>query len=1225
MDSALFQPGLIVLRRLRRAMRAGLVAQRALWLLAVALAVGVGLGLLDFALRLPAAVRGGILALVLSLLVISIWRRVLLALRFRPPLEELALRLESLGEPTPQAAGVLASGVDFARRLAAEGDTPPTFASALSRRVVESAGTLVPSIRIWRVLRWKPVAFACAAAVACISGMVALRATTPELFQIGARRVLLPWSDASWPKRSRVIDLTGLDVHPLGSALSLRALLHERGSEGSSSTGRIEAIYRLVGPDGTVGPERRLVLTSQARTVSAPATQGEPAALQGTLHERIVDAAALEYAADMPAAATTRFEYTLQTTDDAMPWRSVALVRPPAVIGITASVSPPAYAAQSPDFAPRTANLGTGSDQRATLSGVLAGSRVELAITLNKPVPVPGGDPGAPTLRDWLSASLGEPFASAVGDADPTLETDFSTPGVWRLAWTLDQSLRLPVRALDAFGVPSDGESMLRIEAQADRQPEATVIKPDQDVEVLASATVEVVAEARDDVAVRDLSAEYRVARRATGSVGAAPEPADDFLVLNASVEPAKTLRVASRLDLDALKARPGEEYWLTALAHDAYELKGQRHDPVRSAVRKVKIISEQQLTDQVWAELAGVRRAAQRMAEQEQAARAATAEGKDQRAVARDQAGITEGTARQDQTVSRLADRLNTNGLSDSELARVLDDARTALRQAREASGAAGEQLKESHAAQERADTSGAKAAADKASEQQERAQTELEALAELLDKGQDTWSTTRSLERMLAEQKALREATTAAGKETVGRSADELSTSQRQQVEQLADQQEELSRRAEEALRKMREKAQQMKETDPGAAAAMNDAAQRGRSANVPERMEKAAKDVRSNRQQAANQEQDKASKALQDMLEQMNAAAKSKDQTLSRQLASLIETIQSLIARQQTEIKALDLWAAGGAGDGLDAGMIRLRTLTLGATEQARAAGREARAVVAPLDGAAAAQGESVGALRAAAAKADTVRPHEDLSLTKLTEALERANEAQQQTQDKNARAQRAELRKGYRELLDMQTDVRARTADAAKMEAGRRQRAAARELSGPQDRVRTVAAEMEQKTAEIGDTELFKFAHKRLDDAASFAALRLAEGEAGAAVQARQASAIRVLQGVLEALADTAPRSDDFRESSGGQGQGGGGGAGGKPKLIPPAAELKLLRGMQAEALELTRLVGDDPGAAATRNEAAELQGALAQRAATLLKKLKEQGPTGEPKPQAKPAQ
>ncbi|MBY0308578.1 MAG: hypothetical protein K2Q09_07535, partial [Phycisphaerales bacterium] len=408
MDSTLFQPGLMVLRRLRRVMRAGLVAQRALWLLAVAVAVSVGLGLLDFALRLPAAVRGGILALVLSLLVISIWRRVLLSLRFRPPLEELALRLESLGEPAPQAAGVLASGVDFARRLAADGNTPPTFASALSRRVVESASTFVPAIRIWRVLRWKPVAFACAAAAACVIGMVSLRAATPELFQIGARRVLLPWSDASWPKRSRVLDLTGLDVHPLGSALSLRAWFHERGSAGPSSSGRVVALYRLVGPDGTVGPERRLVLTSQARTVSAPVGQGEPAALQGTLHERIVDAAALEYAAEMPAATATRFEYTLQTTDDATPWRSVALVRPPAVIGATASVSPPAYAARSPDFAPRTTNLGTGSDQRATLSGVLAGSRVELTITLNKPVPVPGDGPGAPTLRDWLSASLGE-------------------------------------------------------------------------------------------------------------------------------------------------------------------------------------------------------------------------------------------------------------------------------------------------------------------------------------------------------------------------------------------------------------------------------------------------------------------------------------------------------------------------------------------------------------------------------------------------------------------------------------------------------------------------------------------------------------------------------------------------------------------------------------------------------------------------------------------------
>ncbi len=1207
-----FHPGLMALRRVRRALRAGLVAQRALWLVAVAVAAAIGMGLADFALRLPAAARGGALALGVVLVVVSLGRRVLLAVRFRPPLEDLALRLEARGEPGPNAVNLLASGVDFSRGL---GDAPATpggaFALGLKRGVVDRAGALSGSIRAWRLVRWRPIALAAGAAAGCLLGAAGLRATTPDLFGIGARRVLLPWSGAAWPKRFAVADLTTVQVHPLGSALPLRAAMLTRA--GDEADGRVEATYRLVGPDGTRGPLRRLVLTSQARRVPLPdAPQRE-----GTLHERILDAAALEYAADLPAAATTTLEYTLTTRDDATALRTIRLVRPPAVVAVSAYVAPPAYAAASPEFAPRGADLGTGTDQRATLGGVLAGSRVELTIALNKPVPAPAGTPGA--ARDWLGAALGEAFARATDDPAADLRLDFSTPGVWRVAATVSESVRLPVRAVDEHGVQSDGEAMLRIEAVADRPPEATIIRPDQDIEVLASASVEVVAEARDDVAVRTLAAEYRVARRAGGSVGAAPEAEGDLTTLAAVAEPARTLRTTARLDLDALKAKPGEEYWLTAIAHDAYEWRGTTHEPVRSAVRRVKVISEQQLTDQVWADLAGVRRAAQRLAEQQQAARAGLDEGRDARSLARDQAGISETTTRQDQSVARLDERLTENGLADSELARVLDEARTALRQATAASSDAAERLKETHTAREAGDADAAREAAAGAAEQQDRARAEFEALAELLDKGQDTWSTTRALERMLAEQRALREATSAAGRATVGRTADELTGPQRQAMEQLGDQQEELARRAEETLRKMREKAEQMREADPAAAAAMNDAAQRGRSANLPEQMERAGRDIRQNRQQSATQQQDRAARALQDMLEEMNAAARSKDQTLARQLASLIESIEGLIARQEGAIKALDAWAAGGANTGLDAEVIRLRTLTLGAAEQARAAGREARGVAAPLDAAAGAQAEAVKALRATGATAEGARTHETLSLAKLNEALERAREAQQQAQENNARAQRAELRKGYRELLDVQTEVRERTVDAAKLEAGRRQRAAARELAEPQDRVRTLAAELERKTAEIADTEVFRFAHKRLDDASGFAASRLAEGDAGPAVQARQASALRVLRGVLEALAETAQKKDDFRENAGGSGQGQGGGSGQtQPKLIPPGAELRLLRGMQAEALELTRIAADEPGAdgAATREEAATLQAALAERAATLLKKLKEQARPGE---------
>ena len=37
------------------------------------------------------------------------------------------------------------------------------------------------------------------------------------------RRVLTPWSDVAWPKRTQLADATGSKVHALGTALPLRA------------------------------------------------------------------------------------------------------------------------------------------------------------------------------------------------------------------------------------------------------------------------------------------------------------------------------------------------------------------------------------------------------------------------------------------------------------------------------------------------------------------------------------------------------------------------------------------------------------------------------------------------------------------------------------------------------------------------------------------------------------------------------------------------------------------------------------------------------------------------------------------------------------------------------------------------------------------------------------------------------------------------------------------
>jgi len=140
-------------------------------------------------------------------------------------------------------------------------------------------------------------------------------------------------------------------------------------------------------------------------------------------------------------------------------------------------------------------------------------------------------------------------------------------------------------------------------------------------------------------------------------------------------------------------------------------------------------------------------------------------------------------------------------------------------------------------------------------------------------------------------------------------------------------------------------------------------------------------------------------------------------------------------------------------------------------------------------------------------------------------------------------------------------------------------------------------------------------VFEFAHRRIDRASGEAAGRLLGATADGEVLRHQATVVRLLQALLAALAE------DNQQKGGEQSQGGGGGGGssGDTPIVPELAELKLLRAMQAEAMEWTRNL-DESGqrpAEGELSELADLQQELAARAAELVEKLTEnrQAPVG----------
>lgn len=1250
-----------LLARFRLVTRAMLIWQKLGWLVAIFIAGGILVAFTDYLLRLPGWLRGGFLGLGAAIALWIIRTRVIPAARFSPSLTEFALRLERT--PAGQSAGlegVLASAVDL-------GALHEGMMAAEGRRLARIAREALARVRVRHAIRPQRALLASAAALAAGLAVLFSLARAPDITRIGLVRVMAPWAAAQWPVRTAVADATGLTAHPLGTALTLRGALL-RSDDPPAST-RIEARYRLIAPDGQPGPLRRVVLTFQDRPIDAPGTDalGAPTMLRGSLFERLIEPAALELSASDASSSASddtpaQLEYTLSTRDHETAPARILLVRPPAVVASSATIKLPAYAAAAPSTtAPALASeLGPGNDERATLAGVLLGSTVELSLKFNKPLPS-GAATSPAARREWIAAALGEQFAALVADRAVSTgpdRTDFAghfEGSTWRLTWTARESVRLAVRPVDQFSIAAEFESVFRVQTREDRPPEATVTAPAEAGEALPTATLKIAAEGRDDIGLDFVAAEWSLARRRADSPGAPPEPAAPYAAVArvqapslAADESVRILAAFADLSLESIGAKPGDELWITALAADRFNLDGLTHEPVRSPVRIIKIISADELVEQVWNELGAIRRGAIRSAEQQAALRAKTqattrenaqsrenAQGKEA-GEAREQDSITEAVTRQNRTVGQLRQRVQENNLKDEDIQRVLDQSDRILDDARDNASSAGGSLRRAQDAAAKpendaqAQAQRAQAREDAAAEQN-KAQQALEELAALLDQGQDAWSVRRNLERLLEEQRAIRDTTRALGEQTVGRSLDELTPAQRQQTAQTGEQQRGLSERAAEMTEQLRQQAEALRQQDPATAAALEEAARRAERNRLQEQMERAAREIEQNRQQTAGQQQDRAVEAMEQMLQEIQAAAKGRDEVLARELASLVESLDALIRRQQRELDTLTSAVATGSLAGLDAGMIALRANTLGVLEQARSAGRDARDAAALIETASASQSDAISALRVQPTNAPGAQAAEQASLDNLKAARAKAEKARREAQERSNQRERDELKKSYRQLLDAQIDVRDRTRDVAALDAGRRQRAAARELAPVQTQVRQRAAELLEKTAELGESELFKLAHDRFDAATARVASRLDEGEANASVISRQVTAIRILQGLIESLGEAPKDKDDLRENEEGQDQGGdspGEGQGQKPRLIPESAELRLLRDQQAQALELTRRAAEEKDADAAQ-DAASLQRALFDTAKALLERLQQQAPGGsngpriEPKPAPQP--
>ena len=1204
-------------RQLRAKARLLTVARALAGGLAAALRAVFIAALRDYVLRTPTALRAVLLLIGVGAAGWWSWTRLRPAIGFRPSLPSMALRVEATD--AGQAAGLrgwLASAVEFVPAGKATTTDQP-LARALRAKVIDRATQAFPKIRAKDIIDVRRFQRQALNLLVVFTAVAIVALSAPTLAGIGASRILAPWAGAEWPSRTEVVDATETRAHPMGVALPIRGVL-TRTNRAAGQTD-VTVRYRVVSDAGAT-PWRTALLTSQGSRdlVNLSQVPDSEISVVGEPFERLIDPPLPATPAEGDAPAEVTLEYTLETEDDRTSRREVLLVRPPEVAGALLAVAPPAYASIDasaspgvPDIASGVIDLGPGDDERAVAGPVLAGSTVELTVQLSKPVPAPAGSE-ATNPRAAAQAVLGDALAGdAVADVEATFRDDS-----WTFRWTALASARLPVLVSDRHGLTNEAETIYSIDVRAAAAPRLALLEPARDESVLPTAVVPVRAELIDDVGAAWLSIEHERARAPEGSEGAPVESTGEVteFARAEAVGAARRLETSHTLELEPLTLFPGDELWLTAVGLDTFAFEGTPRDPARTAVRRLRIISESTLIEQVQAELNGLRDAAIRLDEQQGELRrqvglvGVTGENR------RGQTGVGERLAALDEQARRLQDRAERNRLDDEALDDLLGETRDLVARAGEASSAAAQTLSELDQAE--APPPAGDEAYEPALEEQGAVQEELERLIGLLDRGEDAWVVRRELDRLIEEQRGLQAETEAAGRELLGKPDSALTPQERSELAELAERQAAAAERTEDVLDALSDRSRELRETDPAESDAMAIAAQQGRESQASQSQREAAESVAQNQTNQAQQAQEEALEALEEVREALDEAGRNRDEALKRLLETLIASIDRLIRTQTSELARLE--AAGDEPTGLDTAMIRLRDNTLAVAAEARAEARELERVASLIERAGEAQEQAIAALRAEPPDAARAIDREQAALERLREAKAEAEQLQRDAESRDNARQRDELEKAYREALELQVALREESAGFVDADLTRRQRVLVRALGERQEAIRLRLAELRDQSEALAEATVFDFAHRRLDTKTASAAAGLKSGRPEPRVLRDQDAAIRALQSLVRALAQD-EQDDTFREGESGGG-GGGGGEGEPPPPIPPIAELKLLRDLQQEAADLTRDAHEDPAQATPddRRDLGEMQRSLAELGADLVERAQppEPGP-GEP--------
>jgi hypothetical protein len=188
--------------------------------------------------------------------------------------------------------------------------------------------------------------------------------------------------------------------------------------------------------------------------------------------------------------------------------------------------------------------------------------------------------------------------------------------------------------------------------------------------------------------------------------------------------------------------------------------------------------------------------------------------------------------------------------------------------------------------------------------------------------------------------------------------------------------------------------------------------------------------------------------------------------------------------------------------------------------------------------------------------------------------LQDALDNLDDFQKQMQDQQRNETLFQIEQELKKMVAAQKDILGRTQDVEKLRPAPTDslpRAAKIKVKQAFTDQTKLADSTKVVAKKLADSPVFEWVLQTCTDDMNEAAARLDKEESGVATQEIQEDVIRKLGELIEALRKERTKSG---------GGGGGGGGGGKQPLVPPIAELKMLRIMQRDVNLKTKKIDEE---------------------------------------------